>query len=211
MGSTRMRVKDQEKEKLKELKKAEEKKEKPKVEKKDQAMRQIVRVIGTDLDGSRSLKMSLSKIKGIGFSMSNSICNAIGFNPRMKLEDLSEEQLQKVEDAIRNPAKYGIPIWSFNRKRDLATGNDIHLSGPDFDITRKFDIQRMIDLKTYRGGRHMLGLPSRGQRTRSHFRGGRSVGVVRKGMKIQQAAAGAGEAKKEEKPKAAAPAKEEKK
>src|SRR5271157_5824200 len=111
MGSTRMRVKNEEKEKLKELKKAEEKKEKPKVERKDQQeMRQIVRVIGTDLDGARTLKMSLTKIKGISFSMSNSICNAIGFDPRMKLGDLKEDQLQKIEDAIKNPGKYGIPV-----------------------------------------------------------------------------------------------------
>ncbi|MBS3055396.1 MAG: 30S ribosomal protein S13 [Candidatus Aenigmarchaeota archaeon] len=206
MGSTRLKAKQ---EKGEEKPKKEEKKEKPKVERKEQEIRQIVRVIGTDLDGAKSLRMSLTKVKGIGFSMSNAICNVTGFNPRMKLGDLNEQQLQKVEDVIKNPANYGMPVWIFNRRHDLATGADLHLSGPDFDITRKFDIQRMIDLKTYKGGRHMLGLPARGQRTRSKFRGGRSVGVLRKGAKIQAAAAGT-ETKKEEKPKAPA-AKEEKK
>jgi len=206
MGSTKLKVKDESKERLKE-EKLKEKKEKPKVEKKEKEIRQIVRVIGTDLDGTKSLKISLTKIKGISHSMSNSIINSLGFNPLMKLGDLDEQQLQKVEDAIKNPANYGIPSWSFNRKHDLATGADLHLSGPDFDITRKFDIQRMIDLKTYKGGRHMLGLPVRGQRTRSKFRGGRSVGVVRKATRVAMAASGT-EEKKEEKPKAA-PAKEE--
>ena len=207
MGSTRLKAK---KEKAEEKPKKEEKKEKPKVERKDQEMRQLVRVIGTDLEGTQSLKMSLTKIKGISFFMSNAICHVTGFDPRMKLGDLNEQQLQKVEDVIKNPTNYGIPIWAFNRRHDLATGADLHLSGADFDISRKFDIQRMIDLKTYKGGRHMLGLPVRGQRTRSKFRGGRSVGVLRKSAKVQAAAAGT-EGKKDEKPKAATPAKEEKK
>jgi len=194
MGSTKIRVKDEEKEKLKELKKEE--KRKVKVEKKEQEVRQIVRVIGTDLDGTKSLRMSLTKIKGISHSMSHSIINAVGFNPQMKLGDLSEEQLQKIEDAIKNPINYGIPVWSFNRRHDLATGADLHLSGSDVDITRKFDIQRMIDLKTYKGIRHMLGLPVRGQRTRSKFRGGRTIGVVRKEARAAMAAAGS-ETKKE--------------
>jgi small subunit ribosomal protein S13 len=207
MGSTKLKVKDEEKERLKE-EKLKEKNEKPKVEKKGRELSEIVRVIGTDLDGNKSLKISLTKIKGISHSMSHSIINAVGFNPHMKLGDLDEQQLQKVEDAIKNPANYGIPVWSFNRKHDLATGADLHLSGSDFEITRKFDIQRMINLKTYKGGKHMLGLPVRGQRTKSKFRGGRSVGVVRKATRVAMAAAGT-ETKKEEKPKAAAPAKEE--
>ena len=52
------------------------------------------------------------------------------------------------------------------------------------ETAKKFDIQRMVDLKTYKGIRHMLGLPVRGQRTRSSFRKGRVVGVVRKAVKL---------------------------
>ncbi|MFH0710982.1 MAG: 30S ribosomal protein S13 [Candidatus Aenigmatarchaeota archaeon] len=209
MGSTKMKVKDENKERLKEERLKEKTKEKPKVEKKGQEVRQLVRVIGTDLDGNKSLKVSLTKIKGISYSMSHSIINVLNFDPDVNLGDLKEEQLQQVEDVIKNPAKHGIPAWSFNRKHDFATGADLHLSGSDFEISRKFDIQRMIDLKTYKGGRHMLGLPVRGQRTRSKFRGGRSVGVVRKGAKVAMPASGTDE-KKGEKPKTA-PVKEEKK
>jgi len=73
-----------------------------------------------------------------------------------------------------------------NRRKDLESGTDIHLSGQDVDIGRRFDIQRLVDAKTYKGVRHMLGLPVRGQRTRSSFRKGRVVGVVRKSVRIVQ-------------------------
>ena len=78
----------------------------------------------------------------------------------------------------------------------------MHVSSHDVDVTRKFDVQRMIDKKTYKGVRHMLGLPVRGQRTRSSFRRGRTVGVIRKSVRL---AAGGGAVA------TAAPAKKEKK
>ena len=59
-------------------------------------------------------------------------------------------------------------------------GKDAHLSGTDVKVAEKFDIKAMIDKKSYRGVRHMLGLPVRGQRTKSSFRKGKTVGVVRK-------------------------------
>jgi len=67
--------------------------------------------------------------------------------------------------------------------RDLETGEDLHLVGPDLKFTREQDVKMMIKIKSYRGVRHMFGLPVRGQRTKSSFRKGRTVGVVRK--KIQ--------------------------
>lgn len=67
----------------------------------------------------------------------------------------------------------------------METGQDLHLTGADLDVARKFDIQKMVDLKTWKGFRHMLGQPVRGQRTRSSFRGGRIVGVVRKAVRMQ--------------------------
>jgi small subunit ribosomal protein S13 len=66
----------------------------------------------------------------------------------------------------------------------VESGIDMHMSGSDVDVTRKFDVQRMVDKKTYKGVRHMLGLPVRGQRTKSSFRKGRTVGVVRKAARL---------------------------
>ena len=69
-----------------------------------------------------------------------------------------------------------------NRRKDIETGEDRHLVGVDLKFMQEQDIKRMIKIKSYKGVRHMFGLPVRGQRTRSSFRGGRTVGVIRKKM-----------------------------
>ena len=173
MGVTRV------KEEKKEEEKKPEKKEKIKVVQPKKA-KSIVRVAGTDLDGEKQVWIALKKIKGISFSMSRAVCKAANINPRTKLKDLSEEQVKLLEDVIKNPGNFGIPSFLFNRRKDRETGKDLHLTSSELEIQTKMDIQRMIDLKTYKGIRHMLGLPVRGQRTRSSFRKGRTVGVVRK-------------------------------
>ncbi|MEM5844374.1 MAG: 30S ribosomal protein S13 [Candidatus Aenigmatarchaeota archaeon] len=160
--------------------------EKVKEEKKPKEVkaRKIVRVLNTDLDGEKPLMYALRGIKGVSFTFSKAVCEASGINPKIKLGSLGEEDIQKIEKIIKNPLSYGIPPYLLNRRKDRETGKDLHLSGADVEIYRKFDIQRMIDLKTYKGIRHMLGLPVRGQRTRSSFRKGRVVGVVRKAVRI---------------------------
>jgi len=193
MGTTKLKGKEV-KEKVVE-KKVEKPKEIPK--KKEVELREIVRVIGADLDGSKPLRRALTKIKGISYTFCKAICNVSGFDPNARLGSLAEPDIKKIEEIIKNPEKFGIPIWDLNRRRDLDTGKDLHLSGPDIDVAKRFDVQKMIDMKSYRGVRHMLGLPTRGQRTRSSFRKGRSVGVVRKSARIVQEKGG--KEKKEEK------------
>jgi len=184
MGSTKR------KEEAKEAKEEkQEKQEKPAKEKhieKKKEMKAIVRVINTDIDGDMPLIRALRGIKGISHAFANAVCITSGYNPKAKLGSLKEPDIVKVEDIIKNPAKFGIPSWLVNRRKDLESGTDIHLSGQDVDIGRRFDIQRLVDAKTYKGVRHMLGLPVRGQRTRSSFRKGRVVGVVRKSVRIVQ-------------------------
>lgn len=167
---------------------AEEKKEKEKpkrVEKPSQQL-SIVRVSGTDLNGDKPVSRAILGIKGVSWSMSNAICAAGGFDPGEKLKDFDESKIARIEEIIRDPPKFGIPAFMLNRERDVETGRDIHLTGHDLDFAVRTDVKRHIDLKTYRGWRHMLGQPVRGQRTRSKFREkGRVVGVLRKAVKIQ--------------------------
>ncbi|MBI4017430.1 MAG: 30S ribosomal protein S13, partial [Candidatus Aenigmarchaeota archaeon] len=62
---------------------------------------------------------------------------------------------------------------------DPETGKELHLTASDLDVALR---QRLADLKkygSYRGWRHRLGQPVRGQSTRSSFRKSGSVGVVR--------------------------------
>ena len=56
----------------------------------------------------------------------------------------------------------------------------MHLTGADLTLSKELDIKRLKKIKSYRGIRHSIGQPVRGQRTRSHFRTGVSVGVQRK-------------------------------
>jgi small subunit ribosomal protein S13 len=194
LGTTKLKPIVEEEDK-KEYKKAK-KPEKPKAESKE--LRTIVRVMGSDLDGEKPLIQALQGIKGISYSMSKAVVNATGYDPMSKLGSLAENDIQKLEQIIKNPENYEIPSWMLNRRKDRASGKDIHYSGSDLDVSKKFDIQRMIDIKSYKGVRHMLGLPARGQRTRSSFRKGRVVGVVRKAALVQAAKS---EEKKEEKKK----------
>jgi small subunit ribosomal protein S13 len=140
----------------------------------------IVRIAGTDIKGEDQLFKSLQKIKGIGGSLANAICRVHGFDRNRQIGSLTDEEIKKIEETFKSPGKFGIPSWMFNRRKDLETGEDRHIAGPDLKFTQEQDIKRMIRIKSYRGVRHMFGLPVRGQRTRSSFRGGRTVGVVRK-------------------------------
>jgi small subunit ribosomal protein S13 len=67
-----------------------------------------------------------------------------------------------------------------NRRKDYNSGLDFHKLGPELDMTTRDDINRDKKIKAYRGMRHILGQPVRGQRTRSSFRTGGTLGVSRK-------------------------------
>jgi len=196
------RVKDVEKKEEEEEKK---KKEKPKEElkkpKKAEKVEGIVRILNTDLDANKNILYGLTGIKGVSYTFSKAVIAALGLDAYRKLGSLNPEEIEKIEDCLKNPAKYNIPPFLFNRRKDPETGLDTHLIGSDVDIARSFDIKREIELKTYKGFRHMYGQPVRGQRTRSHFRHGRTVGVLRGKMKqlAQQQAGQQSKEKKEEK------------
>ncbi len=122
----------------------------------------------------------LTKIKGISWSFSNAICKALNINKNRKISTLKEEEIKKILDFIKNP---DLPEWLLNRRKDLETGLNQHLITTDLDLKREFDIRRMKKIKSYKGIRHALGLPVRGQRTKAHFRKGRAIGVSRAKVK----------------------------
>jgi small subunit ribosomal protein S13 len=84
----------------------------------------------------------------------------------------------------------------FNRRKDLETGRDEHLIGPDLVLRNKADIDFMRDIRTWKGVRHSLGLKVRGQRTKTTGRKGRAVGVRKKTL-IEAARAAAAAERKE--------------
>jgi len=143
-------------------------------------IRGIIRIAGADIKGEAQLFTSLQKIKGVGRTLSSVVCRVHNLDRNRKVGTLTDSEIKKIEETLKNPTKFGIPSWTVNRRKDLETGENRHLVGPDLKFTQQQDIKRMIKIKSYKGVRHMFGLPVRGQRTRSSFRKGRTVGVVRK-------------------------------
>lgn len=172
-----------------------EKKEKPKVKRKlIEGVRGIVRVAEKDLFGEKKVRIALLRVKGVGKSLAGAVPNAAGIDPEVMVGSLTDEQLKKLENVIRDPVKYGIPNHMINRRFDPETGEDRHLASSKLALRNRFDIEFLRKIRSYRGIRHERGLPVRGQRTRSSFRKGGIVGVSRK--RIREAKKGSKKGKK---------------
>lgn len=159
-----------------------------------QETRRIVRIMTTDIDGSLNVERALRRIKGISFMFSKSVCTATGIDARKKVGTLNESEIKTLESFIKNPQ---LPAWMQNRRKDPETGETSHLTMSGLDLKRRDDINLLRKMRAYKGIRHELGQPVRGQRTRSSFRTSKSVGVQRK--KIIQAAKAAPKPKEEAK------------
>ncbi|MEZ0249279.1 MAG: 30S ribosomal protein S13 [Thermoproteus sp.] len=139
----------------------------------------IVRVGDTDLDGTKAVVYALARIKGIGISSAFAICRRLGVDPHATLGSLSEEQINKLDWAVRNLHEIA-PAWFLNRRRDPVNGRDVHLIGSDLILAAKNDIDLMKKLRSWKGMRHAAGLKVRGQRTVTTGRFGPTAGVAKK-------------------------------
>jgi len=153
---------------------------------KKEEFKQIIRLGNVDLKGEKSTYFSLTKIKGVSNGFANALCNVLKLDKYEKIGALSDDQIEKLRDAIKNPKKYNIKSWLFNRQKDFDSGEDKHLISSDLKLRKDFDIKRLRMIKCYRGVRHGVGLPLRGQRTKSNFRKGATVGVSKKGAKSKK-------------------------
>lgn len=143
----------------------------------------LVRIANTDLDGSKPILDSMRKIRGVSFMYANAICHLCRIPASKSTGELSESDIAKIEDILTNPTRFNVPVWLRNRRKEYETGEDQHIVGADLAYTIDNDIKRMKKIKSYKGVRHMLGQPVRGQRTKSNFRknkGKISLGVIRK-------------------------------
>jgi small subunit ribosomal protein S13 len=145
----------------------------------DKDIKYFVRVRNTDLDGTRSVKIALTKIPGIGRITARAISRLAKVNPldiMGKLDDAGVDRLRQVVDS------YGpqVPRWMLNRPADPYTGEGKHLLSTDVLIGKEDDVNRMRKIRCYRGIRHETGQKVRGQRTKSTGRTGTTVGVKRK-------------------------------
>jgi len=139
----------------------------------------LVRLAGVVVDGRLPLPKALMKIKGVGPRVAESLIMKLGLPVDTRVGTMNEEQLAQVEGKL-GEINTLLPAWMLNRRRDFESGADLHRIGPELDIQKREDINREKKIKSYRGVRHSFNLPVRGQRTRSSFRTGSTVGVSRK-------------------------------
>jgi len=147
----------------------------------EEQIKHLVRIANTDLDGKKSIAYILSRIKGVGVSFAMAICKAANVDSNKRVGTLNDKEIKLIEELILNPEKANLPKWLYNRRKDLETGLDKHLVGIPLQLAQDNDIKIMKIMKSYKGVRHILGLPVRGQRTRSNFR--RNKGKVKLGVK----------------------------
>jgi small subunit ribosomal protein S13 len=142
--------------------------------------REIVRILNTDLIGSNVVSQELMKIKGIGPILARAILVKAGIPINKRVGLLTDEELSKIEEMVRNIHDY-FPEYMLNRRFDRFTGESKHLIGSDLTFAIERDIEFEKSIGSWRGIRHRLGLKVRGQRTKTTGRKTkRPVGVKRK-------------------------------
>lgn len=108
----------------------------------------MARIAGVDLPKNERIEIGLTRILGIGRSLSKKILDETKVNPDARVKDLKDEDIVKIRTVI---------------DRDFKVEGDLRR-----DVS--MSIKRLIEIGSYRGQRHRLGLPARGQRTKTNAR-----------------------------------------
>jgi small subunit ribosomal protein S13 len=108
-----------------------------------------MRILGNNLSNKKKIYIALTAIYGIGISTSKRILNQLNINPNLKVSELNEGNISAL--------------------RDILETDEFKLEG-DLKRLISLNIKRLIDINSFRGRRHLKGLPVRGQRTRTNNR-----------------------------------------
>lgn len=149
---------------------------KEKFMKKENEGEMLIRIMSTDIPSNKNVYSGLTRIRGISWSFSNAICQTLKIDKSKKIKDLTESDIEKITHFIQNPK---VPLYMLNRRKDIETGENKHITGTDVKMNEEFDRKRLKKMRCYKGLRHALGQPVRGQRTKSHFRKNRTLGVTK--------------------------------
>ncbi len=145
--------------------------------------RHIVRLIDKDLDGTKGVTEALTQIRGVGIRLADAIVKKAGIQPGKRIGFLSDAEIRKIDEIVRNLADHGLPGWFLNYRKDPETGRDVHLITSELELRVKTDIDTMKNVRSWRGYRHAYGLRVRGQRTRTTGRAGKALGVKKKTLR----------------------------
>ena len=107
-----------------------------------------VRIVGVDLPQNKRGEIALTYIFGIGRSTANTILEKAGIDKDIKVKDWTDDQAAKVREVI---------------------GENFKVEG-DLRSEIQLNIKRLMDIGCYRGIRHRIGLPVRGQSTKNNAR-----------------------------------------
>ena len=178
---TKESKKEEKKEKTEEEQVKVEKKKEDKKKKSDRKpdFKYIIRLSNSDISGEKNVVYGLASIKGVGLHMATLIADRAGINRYTKIGDLSDAQVEKLQESIDNIVNTA-PGWMLNHRKDYDTGEDLHLVSSEIDMKLRDEINIMKKIRSYRGIRHERGLPVRGQRTRANNRKGLALGVSKK-------------------------------
>lgn len=139
----------------------------------------IVRIANTDLQGEKSIVVALTGVKGVGTRTAEILADKLGLDRKSRIGDLSDKEIEEIETTLEDLPDF-VPSWLLNRRKDLGTGEDVHIIASDLDVSLRDDVNLMKKIRCYRGIRHETGQKVRGQRTRSNGRSGLTVGVMKK-------------------------------
>jgi len=128
----------------------------------------LVRILQKDIRGDKKLYRGICDIRGVSWAFANAVCTTLKLDKHKKIQDLTQDEIQRIEKFIEDPK--GLPEFLLNRRNDRDEGVNKHVYGADLHLQVDFDIKRLKKIKSYKGVRHTLGQPVRGQRTKSHFR-----------------------------------------
>ncbi len=106
------------------------------------------RVIGIDIPDRKRLEISLTYIYGIGRKLSNDVIEKLGLNKDMHARELTEDQIAQLNAILSS---------------EFVVEGDLRRQVQN-------NIKRLISVHCYRGQRHRIGLPVRGQRTKTNAR-----------------------------------------
>ncbi|HHY24162.1 MAG TPA: 30S ribosomal protein S13 [Clostridiaceae bacterium] len=122
----------------------------------------MARIAGVDLPRDKRIEIGLTYIFGIGRSKSKEILVKTGVNANTRVKDLTDDEINRLREVIEKELKVEGEL-----KREVS-----------------LNIKRLIEIGCYRGRRHRLGLPVRGQRTKTNARTRkgpiRTIGVQRR-------------------------------
>ena len=107
-----------------------------------------IRIVGVDLPQTKRGEIALTYIYGIGRSAAKTILDKAGVDRDIKVQDWTDDQAAKVREII---------------------GAEYKVEG-DLRSEVQLNIKRLMDIGCYRGVRHRLGLPLRGQSTKNNAR-----------------------------------------